>query len=81
MPDKIARERLKQKVLERWENEGGKLQTEPKGAPGNNPTEDPAKGGGSLIPIEQESRWHSSLAQKQAQISLRSNRALTSNSW
>ena len=38
MPDKIARKRLKQKVLERWENEGGKIETEPKGDPGNNPT-------------------------------------------
>lgn len=25
MPDDIARKRLKQKVLERWENEGGKI--------------------------------------------------------
>jgi hypothetical protein len=38
MGDKIARERLKQKVLERWENEGGKTETEPKPAPPNNPT-------------------------------------------
>jgi hypothetical protein len=38
MPDKIARERLKQKVLQRWENEGGKIETDTKGAPGNNPT-------------------------------------------
>jgi hypothetical protein len=38
MFDKIARERLKQKVLERWENEGGKIETESKGALGNNPT-------------------------------------------
>lgn len=43
MPDNIARKRLKQKVLERWENEGGKIATEPKGVPGNNPTEDQAK--------------------------------------
>jgi hypothetical protein len=25
MPDDIARKRLKQKVIERWENEGGKI--------------------------------------------------------
>jgi hypothetical protein len=37
MGDKTARERLKQKVLERWENEGGKTET-PKPAPENNPT-------------------------------------------
>ena len=41
MPDKIARERLKQKVLQRWENEGGKIETDPKGAHGNNPTRGP----------------------------------------
>jgi len=39
MDDKTARERLKQKVLERWENEGGKTET-PKTAPRNNPTKD-----------------------------------------
>lgn len=37
MGDKTARERLKQKVLERWENEGGKTQT-PKRSPGKNST-------------------------------------------
>lgn len=26
MPDYIARKRLKQKVLERWENEGGRIE-------------------------------------------------------
>ena len=25
MPDELARERLKRKVIERWENEGGKI--------------------------------------------------------
>jgi hypothetical protein len=38
MPDYIARKRLKQKVLERWENEGGKINTEPAVAPRINPT-------------------------------------------
>ena len=38
MGDKIARERLKQRVLERWENEGGKTEAEPKPAPPNNRT-------------------------------------------
>ena len=32
MPDETARKRLKQKVLERWENEGGKIESDPKGA-------------------------------------------------
>ena len=38
MPDDTARRRLQQKVLERWENEGGKIESAPKGAPANNPT-------------------------------------------
>jgi hypothetical protein len=33
MPDKITRERLKRKALERWENEGGKPEPPPKGTP------------------------------------------------
>ena len=37
MGDKTARERLKQRVLERWENEGGKTETQPKPATGKNP--------------------------------------------
>ena len=41
MPDDTARRRLKQKVLERWENEGGQIESDPKGAPGNNPTTNP----------------------------------------
>jgi hypothetical protein len=28
MPDKNSRERLKKKVLDRWENEGGKISAE-----------------------------------------------------
>ena len=28
MPDRIARKRLKKKMLDRWENEGGRLATE-----------------------------------------------------
>jgi len=29
MPDNLARKRLKKKMLDRWENEGGKVSTEP----------------------------------------------------
>ena len=32
MPDCITRKRLKKKVLDRWENEGGKIRAEPTGA-------------------------------------------------
>ena len=42
-PDDIDRKRLKQKVLERWENEGGKIETDPKGAAGNDPPKDHRK--------------------------------------
>jgi len=31
MPDNVTQKRLKQKALERWENEGGKIETERKG--------------------------------------------------
>ena len=29
MPDQIARKRLKKKVLDRWENEGGRISADP----------------------------------------------------
>jgi hypothetical protein len=32
MPDPVIRKRLKKKMLDRWENEGGKIATEPPGA-------------------------------------------------
>jgi len=40
MPDYITRERLKKKVLERWENEGGMIPTEQIGAQESNPAKD-----------------------------------------
>lgn len=41
MPDYIARRRLKQKVLERWENEGGRIEAaDITSAHRNNPTRD-----------------------------------------
>jgi hypothetical protein len=43
MPDNVTRKRLKQKALERWENEGGRIETERKGAAKNNPTTDSQK--------------------------------------
>ena len=33
MPDKISRQRLKKKALERWENEGGRTCTDAVGTP------------------------------------------------
>ena len=32
MPDDITRKRLRKKVLDRWENEGGRISTDPAGA-------------------------------------------------
>jgi hypothetical protein len=32
MPDKIARKRLKKKMLDRWENEGGRITADPTSA-------------------------------------------------
>ena len=40
MPDYITRKRLKQKVLERWENEGGKINADPTIADESSPTGD-----------------------------------------
>jgi hypothetical protein len=38
MPDPIARERLKKKMLDRWENEGGSIPTDTTGADVTGPT-------------------------------------------
>lgn len=46
MPDQVTRKRLKQKALERWENEGGKIETERKRTIKHNPTKESAKGPG-----------------------------------
>ena len=38
MPDPIARKRLKKKMLDRWENEGGRIATDTTSADANRPT-------------------------------------------
>ena len=38
MPDPIARKRLKKKMLDRWENEGGRIAVAPTGADDPGPT-------------------------------------------
>ena len=38
MPDPIARKRLKKKMLERWENEGGSIATDRTSADASRPT-------------------------------------------
>ena len=46
MPDYIARKRLKQKVLERWENEGGRIEAaDLASGHRSNPTTDPESEG------------------------------------
>lgn len=45
MPDHIARKRLKKKMLDRWENEGGKVASEQTTADKDAPTnDDPSEG-------------------------------------
>ena len=38
MPDPIARKRLKKKMLDRWENEGGRVATDTTSAEASRPT-------------------------------------------
>jgi hypothetical protein len=40
MPDQIARKRLKKKMLDRWENEGGMIAAGPTGSDETMPTSD-----------------------------------------
>ena len=40
MPDPIARKRLKKKMLDRWENEGGRIATDTTSADATRPTGD-----------------------------------------
>ena len=45
MPDPIARKRLKKKMLDRWENEGGRIATDITGVDTSKPTnEEKAQG-------------------------------------
>jgi hypothetical protein len=50
MPNNIDRKRLNQKMLERWENEGGKIETEPKVHLGNNTSRNHVKEAARLSP-------------------------------
>jgi hypothetical protein len=40
MPDQIARKRLKKKMLDRWENEGGRISADPTDADEGRPASD-----------------------------------------
>ena len=48
MPDPIARKRLKKKMLDRWENEGGRIATDTTSADASRPTSED-KGPGRKI--------------------------------
>jgi hypothetical protein len=48
MPDPIGRKRLKKKMLDRWENEGGRLAANPTSADEKRPTSEP-KGEGKQL--------------------------------
>lgn len=41
MPDPIARKRLKKRMLDRWENEGGRIAADPAGADNATPISEP----------------------------------------
>ena len=44
MPDRVARKRLKKKMLDRWENEGGSIATDTTSADASTPGEDKGRG-------------------------------------
>ena len=48
MSDAIARKRLKKKMLDRWENEGGRLAPNPTSADDKRPTSEPKDKGKEL---------------------------------
>lgn len=54
MPDPIARKRLKKKMLDRWENEGGRVAADPTRADEKRPTSEP-KGKGKQLSASRES--------------------------
>ena len=45
MPDPSARKRLNKKMLDRWENEGGRIATDTTGADANKPTNEKKRHG------------------------------------
>jgi hypothetical protein len=48
MPDPIARKRLKKKMLDRWENEGGRIATDTTSADASRPTSEDKRQGRKL---------------------------------
>ena len=54
MSDPLARKRLKKKMLDRWENEGGRVAAAPTSADEKSPTSEP-KGKGKQLSASRES--------------------------
>ena len=54
MPDPIARKRLKKKMLDRWENEGGRVATDTTSADASRPTSED-KGHGRKLSSQSDS--------------------------
>ena len=48
MPDPIAKKRLKKKMLDRWENEGGRIATDTTSEDASRPTSEDKGDGGRL---------------------------------
>ena len=56
MPDPVARKRLKKRMLDRWENEGGSLATDTTSADASRPTgEDKGRGRKRSAPSDNSS--------------------------
>ena len=56
MPDPVARKRLKKKMLDRWENEGGRIATDTISADASRPTgEDEGRGRKQSSPSDNSS--------------------------
>ena len=53
MPDQIARKRLKKKMLDRWENEGGRISADPTSVDEGTPTSG-HKGAGKQLSASQD---------------------------
>jgi hypothetical protein len=52
MPDPIARKRLKKKMLDRWENEGGRIASDTTSADASRPTGEDKGGGRKRSPSD-----------------------------
>jgi hypothetical protein len=74
MPDPIARKRLKKKMLDRWENEGGSISADPTSADEATQTSS-HKGEGKQLSDSRDDGRHSRLSHKEEQAYTEMSRA------